>query len=138
MLCTRGRVRPEKGTRLPSFPTKRKLETMTDFHYSERDDQVFPELFNKGKFILEPGTKRNAHNATLKALLGLGRKSKLPAAGLPAQTIQGIRVWVEPAPPVQVNTKGRRGSRPHRIMGECPHCAAVMSAGRLFQHKCKE
>ena len=117
---------------------------MPDFHFSERDDQVFPELFNKGTYVIEPGRPgRNAHNSTMKRLLGLDPNKHLPAAGLPPQTIQGIRVWVMPAGAPKMRTNRWTGaqcvvkSSTHRIMGECPHCSAVMSAGRLHQHKCK-
>lgn len=94
--------------------------------------------------IVEPGTRWNAHNSTIKELLGLKRGDKLPAAGMPAQQIQGYKVWVEPAPPPLYHY-GRYGgplikvkSSKHRIMVECPYCTQVMSVGRLHQHKCKE
>jgi len=69
----------------------------------------------------------NVHSNEMKTLLGLPKGVKLPLQGMPPQVIQGIKVWVEPLPSTGF----------HRVKAECPHCAQVMSAGRLHQHKCK-
>lgn len=59
--------------------------------------------------------------------------NKWPEAGLPPTTVQGVLVWVKPFEP----TPGKKSSK-HRVMCACPDCGAVLSAGRLFQHVCKE
>jgi hypothetical protein len=73
----------------------------------------------------------NVHEWQLKEMLGLSRKAKLPAAGLPEQVVQGVTVWAKPLDP------NRRQRAPHRMMARCPQCGKEMSAGRLFQHVCK-
>lgn len=84
---------------------------------------------------------RSAHEMHIKEMLGL--PSKLPREAVPAQVIQGVKVWVNaaPAPEVYTHYTGQQRIRhraTHRVMCECPHCGAEMSVGRLHQHKCKE
>lgn len=79
-------------------------------------------------YIKVEGRNWNAPNYTLLETLGVKR---LPAAGLPPQLIQGIKVWAEPLR----GEKPVRGKRhTHRLLAECPVCAKQMSAGRLHQH----
>lgn len=84
---------------------------------------------------------RNAHASHIKEMLGL--PSKLPREAVPAQVIQGVKVWVKAAPALEVyqhytgQTRVRHRAT-HRVMCECPHCGEEMSVGRLHQHKCKE
>lgn len=73
---------------------------------------------------------RTAHNRDLLLLLGQAG-TKWPDAGLPTTVVQGVKVWVAPI----TRVPGRKSSA-HRVMAECTDCGAVMSAGRLFQHKC--
>ena len=47
---------------------------MPDFHYSERDDQVFPELFNKQRFLTEPPHRQAAR----KGLCSLAKQHGYP------------------------------------------------------------
>lgn|SRR5215469_7302612 len=85
------------------------------------------------KFIHDPRvTWRNAHSGEVKKLFGLRPEDKWPDAGLPARDIQGITCWVDP---ISVNHGSRR--KFHRAMAACPDCTAIMSIGRLHQHKCK-
>jgi hypothetical protein len=71
----------------------------------------------------------------------LGIKGKLPAEGMPPRMIQGIKVWVNPAKPKQIVDRWGKPhivkSSTHRVMAECPHCAQILSVGRLHQHICK-
>ncbi len=89
-------------------------------------------------------TRWPAHTNELRKLLGLADKAKLPAAGLAPVVVQGIKVWIEPAPAPVMRTIQWSGkqvvakSSTHRVMAECPHCGKHMSAGRLQQHKCDD
>lgn len=76
----------------------------------------------------------NAQSGDVRELLGLARRSKLPES-LPAQMVQGVKVWIVTREEAQVFSKAKR---PHRVMAACPQCGAHLSAGRLFQHKCHE
>lgn len=73
----------------------------------------------------------NVHSAEMRTLLGLGPKAKLPAAGLPTVVIQGIEVTVLSL------EDARATGHFHRVTAKCPHCGAILSAGRLHQHVCK-
>jgi hypothetical protein len=82
---------------------------------------------------------RHAHSPDMQILLArahdnvaLVKGNKWPELGLPPVVVQGIKVWVNP----MVRVPGRKSSK-HRVMCECPDCGAVLSAGRLFQHVCK-
>lgn len=87
------------------------------------------------KKLVDPNYPRwNAHSRHVTAMLGLKPGEKLPAEGMEARLIQGIKVWVEPIGPALA--RGRRMT--HRVKAECPDCHKVMSAGRLHQHVCKE
>lgn len=66
-------------------------------------------------------------HSELYVLLELKPGSHLPAEGIPVRQIQGIDVWVEPK---------TTSALKHRVMARCPGCKAVLSAGRLHQHKC--
>jgi hypothetical protein len=72
----------------------------------------------------------NVFSNELRQLLGLPDKAKLPAEGLPARTVQGITIFVRPAPP----SRGIRGGGKHRVRAICPECSKDVSAGRLQQH----
>jgi hypothetical protein len=76
---------------------------------------------------------RPVHSSAMLQLLGVSG-SKLPAEGMPAREIQGIRVWVAPLPPREPGQRGKRST--HRVRCACPDCGAEVSAGRLFQHRC--
>ena len=72
-------------------------------------------------------------------LLGLKAGGHLPVEGMPPRKIQGITVWVEPAPTPDLTmardyTLRRVKSSKHRVMAECPVCRKHMSLGRLQQH----
>jgi len=93
-------------------------------------------------------TNRPLHQMVTKILLDEAVKlgysgTKLPAAGLPAMDIQGVRVWVDPLPDVQIK-KDRYGQtrqfRPFtlRVQSQCPHCGWRGAFGRFHQHTCKE
>lgn len=96
----------------------------------------FDYTFRDGRVV-----NMRAHADGMKTLLGLPYKAKLPILGMPARTIQGVKVWVNSALPKQVVDRwGKQHivkSSTHRVMAECPHCGKVMSAGRLHQHICK-
>lgn len=81
---------------------------------------------------------RNAHSADIREMLGLKRTAKLPKEGMEPRVIQGITVWVTPAPePVYVERWGKRKllhRASHRVMARCPVCGEEMSVGRLHQH----
>lgn len=89
-------------------------------------------------YLKESGRDWNAHSKTVRELLGLKRTAKLPAEGMPEQQVQGIVVWVNPAPaPVYVQRWGKTvllHRATHRVMARCPICGEEMSAGRLHQH----
>ena len=80
-----------------------------------------------------------ASHSVIKQMLDLPKK--LPPHGIKARHIQGVKVWVNAAPP-PVYRQDWRGLRrvkgsTHRVMCECPTCGAHLSVGRLAQHKCK-
>lgn len=52
-----------------------------------------------------------------------------PAEGLPERVIDGVVTWVTPEP------DGGNRNRAHRMKARCPSCGAVMSAGRMHQHR---
>ncbi len=97
----------------------------------------------KAPYTLRDGRQieMRAHASLMKTLLGLPLKSKLPAQGMEPRVIQGVKVWVEPAPdPVFINKWGRTRllkRSTHRVMAECPDCGKHLSAGRMHQHVCK-
>lgn len=82
---------------------------------------------------------RNANEQDMKILLGgihdegIAQRKKWPDAGLSVTVVQGKKVWVKPI----LRIPGGKSSK-HRVMCECPDCGAVLSAGRLPQHVCKE
>jgi len=83
----------------------------------------------------------NAHSNYVRSLLGLKGTAKLPTAGMPSRIIQGVLVWVNPAPTPRLgSTTPARviKSSTHRVMCRCPQCGWEGSVGRLHQHKCKE
>lgn len=71
-------------------------------------------------------------------MLGL-KGSKLPKEGIPMTLIQGIVIFVDPAPEPRYyeSYRGRKilKSSKHRIKAIC-HCGRQLSAGRLHQHLC--
>jgi hypothetical protein len=84
----------------------------------------------------------NAQSRDMKTLLGLKGTAKLPREGMPAQVIQGVKVWVAAHTPAYRKDRwtGKMvevKSSTHRVMAECPRCGQHMSAGRLHQHLCK-
>ena len=73
--------------------------------------------------------------AQLKELMGLPKK--LGKGGVPLTVIQGISVWVIPAPEPRLRADGRRVKvSTHRVMCKCPDCGTTASVGRLAQHRC--
>jgi hypothetical protein len=70
-----------------------------------------------------------AHSGTVKEFLGLDRKAKLPAEGMPPREIQGFQVYVLSL------TEARAKKQFHRVMAICPTCGKHLSAGRLQQHQ---
>jgi len=89
----------------------------------------------KYKFVSLVNPNWNAHTHEIMKKLGI-TKEKWPDSGLAPVMVDGIKVWVNPANPKQNRALGIKKSSTHRVMCECPGCARVMSAGRLFQHKC--
>jgi hypothetical protein len=91
------------------------------------------------RFVNEFGREIRSHSGLYRLLNVSG--SKLPAAGIPVQVIQGIKVWVTPAR-TDLGTRLVFGkvrkvkSSTHRVLVMCPTCAQVLSAGRLHQHIC--
>jgi hypothetical protein len=101
-------------------------------------------MIRSPRAIASYGTRFNwpAHASEMRELLGLRYGQKLPQHGLPKRAIQGITVWVEPAPPLtyRLNRYGeeyRVHFCNHRVKAQCPHCGWIGSAGRLHQHVCK-
>ena len=87
------------------------------------------------KKILDPRWPQHhwhAQNSGIKILLGLRPEQPLPAEGLPAREIQGVKVWIDP-----LGEKQKQRRMTHRIRCECPDCGQKMSVGRLHQHICK-
>ena len=89
-------------------------------------------LFLKGPY------GRNAFDWEVKALFGLPPKAKWPAEGMPMRVIQGITVWVEPAPPRTTTMRWGREvtvkSSKHRTFGVCQACQKTIPLGRMHQH----
>ena len=76
--------------------------------------------------------QRRADHYSIRQLLGLNSKAKLPDAGMEPREIQGLLVWVTPRYP-----RPRVGkSSKHRVRCRCPECGQELSVGRLGQHKC--
>jgi hypothetical protein len=81
-----------------------------------------------------------AYTGEVMELLGV---KKLPPEGMNLILIQGIWIFVEPAPePRYVGGfsawAGKKiKSSKHRIKAICGTCDKTLSAGRLHQHKCK-
>lgn len=75
---------------------------------------------------------RNAQSNDMKRLFGLDPKAKWPDHGADSRIIQGVRVWIES------KERAKLLGVFHRVRCLCPNCNESMSAGRLFQHKCKE
>jgi hypothetical protein len=99
------------------------------------------KLFIESTLAAQYGHRWPAAAGEMKTLLGLKGK-KLPRTGVPAQIVQGIKVWVEPFTPLYkegmyLGQVRRVKSSKHRVMAECPLCQWQGSAGRLQQHKCK-
>ena len=70
------------------------------------------------------------------AAFGLTPTSKLPAEGRESHVVDGVKVWINPQGPAVIGRYGRAWKRStHRVMCECPDCGAVMSFGRLHQHR---
>lgn len=80
-----------------------------------------------------PDRKWACHSNGMKILFGLNPKQKWPAEGLPARTINGIKIWVNPLQGEKPN-HGKRHT--HRVRAKCPYCGQEMSAGRINQHRC--
>jgi len=78
-----------------------------------------------------PEHKRNVHDSGMKILMGLDPKAKWPAGGLPMRMVQGVFIYVRSL------EDARERKEFHRVRAICPGCSREMSAGRLFQHKCK-
>lgn len=89
-------------------------------------------LFLKGRY------GRNAFDAEVKVMFGLGPKDKWPEQGIPRRMIQGIECWVDPAPVLKTIMKFGKEVRPksskHRTFGICPACKRVIPLGRMEQH----
>ncbi len=88
---------------------------------------------SKTSFIRNPTHPAwSAHSHHVKAMIGI--KGELPAAGAPAQLIQGWQVYVRPL----VGSAPAHGKRhTHRVIAVCPDCQRHISAGRTRQHTCK-
>lgn len=86
---------------------------------------------------------RPVHSSRMFELLGVNNITKWPDAGLPPcelpatdtsnGTAVNVTVWVRAI----VRIPGRKSSA-HRVRCLCPGCNRELSAGRLFQHTCKE
>lgn len=86
-------------------------------------------------FIVNPEfPTHRAHSDTVRMLLGLREKEKLPREGMPPRLIQGIEVWVTPLPEREKGARWKRST--HRVLAKCPTCGRVLSVGRLHQHRC--
>lgn len=77
----------------------------------------------------------NAHCHHVREMLGLRPKQKLPREGIAAKVIDGVSIYVLSADAAKQLWPDVK--KPHRMRGVCPTCGEHMSAGRLFQHKCK-
>jgi hypothetical protein len=92
---------------------------------------------------IEMNQGRNMWSGEMMKTLGLKAGGHLPKEGMPERVIQGIRVYVKPAPESVVVVKhfGKRVGilkrSNHRVMAICPGCKRHLSAGRLHQHVCK-
>lgn len=89
----------------------------------------------KYKFVSLTNPNWNAHTHELMQKLKLV-KHKWPDEGVPPTMVDGIKLWVNPRAPKADRALGIKKSSTHRVMCECPGCGDVLSAGRLFQHKC--
>jgi len=86
-------------------------------------------------FVRNPRNRTwNAHSHHIKVMFGLRPEAHWPTQGMGPRVLDGIKVWVEPLSG-PIPTSGRRNQ--HRVMAQCPHCAKVLSLGRMHQHKCK-
>lgn len=84
-----------------------------------------------GFFYTVNGYRHTMHSTKMLEALGV-IGGKLPKDGLAPRMVQGVRVWAVPF----VEGRPRKSSQ-HRVRCECPDCGVELSAGRLFQHKCK-
>lgn len=84
----------------------------------------------------------NMHSIDFVKLLG-SKNTKLPPQAIQPRIVQamerkddgtvgpvGVTVWADEAP------TGPRKNATHRVKCKCPGCGDIVSAGRLFQHKC--
>lgn len=104
---------------------------MNKFHYSQArlyDPTYTYRVNSEGRCQRFP-----AHSNTLRMLLGLKDKAKLPLEGMDSIMVQGYQLCVYPRG--WLNPKARRA---HRLVATCPHCGETMSAGRVNQHVCKD
>jgi len=106
---------------------------------AERARQILEQAY--GHRIIMGNGLWYANNDDMLRLLGV---KVLPKEGMPERKIQGLTVYVKPAPePRLVNAPGSiyhgkpfKSSR-HRIMVICD-CGKHVPAGRMRQHRCKE
>lgn len=87
----------------------------------------------KYKFVSLDNPNWNAQTRDMMRKLGV-EGNYWPDEGMSPRMVDGIKVWVTPRAPKA--GAGVRKSSTHRVLCECPGCGDVMSAGRLFQHKC--
>lgn len=84
---------------------------------------------------------RIAQSSAIMQLLGLKAGGHLPTDGMPPRVIQGVTVWVTPAPAPRWDDRWGKPvlvkSSKHRVMCRCPQCGWEGSVGRLAQHICK-
>lgn len=86
----------------------------------------------------------NIHSHHLRTLIGLSDTKHMPAEGMAPVFVDAeqrngktliayvkVKVWLDPLKPVRNKERG------HRMRAQCPFCLANVSAGRLFQHRCK-
>jgi hypothetical protein len=64
-------------------------------------------------------------------MLGVPKGEGLPTDGMEPREIQGIKVWVNPLPPI---VPGKRRRFALRVRCNCPVCGREMPVGRLRQH----
>lgn len=102
---------------------------MNKFHYSQArlyDPTHTYRVNEAGRCQRFP-----AHSNTLRMLMGMRDKAKLPMEGMPSVMVQGVQVWV-----IAREMFNPKAPRAHRLIARCPQCGEDMSAGRLNQHTC--
>jgi len=87
---------------------------------------------------------KSGYKARTEEVMEMLGVKQLPPEGMECQNVQGLMVWVKPAPepryyPESSAFIGRRKiikTSKHRIMVICPGCHKNVSAGRTHQHRC--